>query len=421
VSWPLVNLRRVAQLGTGHTPSRQHPEYWENCTIPWLTLADVWRIRDDSVTVIDDTAERISELGIASSSAVLHDAGTVVMSRTASVGYSAILGTAMATSQDFVTWSPGPRLDARFLLHALRGFRDDILAMRMGSTHQTIYMPDIERIAVPLPPVLEQRAIADFLDAETARIDALIAKKRRLIRCAETRFRSSRWTRVSGSRTNPSVLAIPRDWRRTRLKFLVDAPVGGSWGLSPGEDEADVVCLRVADFDRWLGVVASVDPTIRSISREASTRLRVRNGDLLLEKSGGGDSSPVGFVARAAGVGEGTICSNFIARLRPSPECDPSFVAHVFAALYDHRLTGAFIKQTTGIQNLDVGVFLSQPWAIPDLPEQRRISAALGEEHRHATELRELLQRQIDLLTEHRQAHITAAVTGVLDIPGAAA
>jgi len=114
--WPRVQVRRVAGLGTGHTPNRQHPEYWENCTIPWLTLADVWQLRDGTTDVVTETAECISEVGMANSAAVLHPAGTVALSRTASVGFCCILGRDMATSQDFATWTCGPELVPRFLL-----------------------------------------------------------------------------------------------------------------------------------------------------------------------------------------------------------------------------------------------------------------------------------------------------------------
>ncbi|MFG2007865.1 restriction endonuclease subunit S [Micromonospora sp. NPDC048868] len=173
--WPTVPIRFLARLGTGHTPSRSVPGYWENCSIPWITLADVWQLRDGSTNVITDTKEKISEVGLANSAAVKHPAGTVILSRTASVGFSAIMGEDMATSQDFATWTCGPDLDPRYLLHALRAMANDLKRVAAGSTHKTIYMPDIEQLRIPLPPVDEQRRIADFLDAETIRIDRLRA------------------------------------------------------------------------------------------------------------------------------------------------------------------------------------------------------------------------------------------------------
>ena len=61
------------------------------------------------------------------------------------------MGSDMATSQDFVTWTCGPLLEPRFLLLCLRAMRRDLLErLAQGSTHKTIYMPDIESIRVPL-------------------------------------------------------------------------------------------------------------------------------------------------------------------------------------------------------------------------------------------------------------------------------
>ena len=109
-----------------------------------------------------ETRENISHLGIANSSAEIHPAGTVVLSRTAPAGYSAIMGRDMATSQDFVTWTCGPLLRPRFLLLCLRAMRKDLLErLAQGSTHQTIYMPDLESIQIPLPPVAEQDEIVE--------------------------------------------------------------------------------------------------------------------------------------------------------------------------------------------------------------------------------------------------------------------
>jgi type I restriction enzyme S subunit len=70
------------------------------------------------------------------------------------------MGRDMATSQDFATWTCGPLLRPRFLLLCLRAMRRDLLGrLAMGSTHQTIYMPDIESIKVPIPPVAVQDRI----------------------------------------------------------------------------------------------------------------------------------------------------------------------------------------------------------------------------------------------------------------------
>lgn len=99
--WEKGNIRRFASMKTGHTPSRSMPEYWDDCTIPWFTLSDVWQLRDGTRVYIEETAEKISELGLANSAAELLPAGTVIFSRTASIGFSGIMACPMATTQDF--------------------------------------------------------------------------------------------------------------------------------------------------------------------------------------------------------------------------------------------------------------------------------------------------------------------------------
>ena len=174
MSWPVTPIRRIAKLGSGHTPSRQQPEYWLDCTIPWLTLADVNKLRDGTRRVIDQTSEMISPLGVANSAAVVHPAGTVALSRTASVGFSCILGRDMATSQDFATWTCGPLIEPAYLLYALRAQPDQIRERMAGSTHKTIYMPDIETLTTPLPPLQGERTIVESVKREEERGDRAV-------------------------------------------------------------------------------------------------------------------------------------------------------------------------------------------------------------------------------------------------------
>jgi type I restriction enzyme S subunit len=181
--WEVVQTRFVARLESGHTPSRQHPEYWvgEECTIPWFTLADVWQIRGDRQEYLGDTAEKVSPLGLANSSARLLPTETVVLSRTASVGFSGIMSKPMATSQDFVNWVCGPRIRPEYLLFVFRSMRAEFRRLKMGSTHQTIYMPDVRGFRTPLPPIEEQDAILAEVRRETSRFDGLGVKLERQI------------------------------------------------------------------------------------------------------------------------------------------------------------------------------------------------------------------------------------------------
>lgn len=283
-------------------------------------------------------------------------------------------------------------------------------------------------LPVPITSVDEQGRIADYLDTETARIDALIEKKRRMRDLIQARFEAVRWRTVAGCLDGSAdatdgfpTPAESQGWSRLRLAHLVEAPKSGAWGEPPGVDEVDVSCVRVADFDRWRGEVDVSNPTVRSIPANLASRIALQEGDLLLEKSGGGEASPVGFVAVFRGAPQTAICSNFIGRMRPVHGTVPGFVADVFAALYEQRVTAPFIKQTTGIQNLDARAFLSMAWAVPSVSEQTRMHKFLVTEHSRAIHASSLLVKQLERLSERRKALITAAVTGEFEVPGVAA
>lgn len=177
--WTVQPIRSVARLESGHTPSRSRPDWWVDCTTPWFALSDVWQIRDGKRDYVEETSEKISELGLANSSARLLPAGTVILSRTASVGFSGIMKVPMATTQDFANWVCGERLLPEYLLFALRSMRSEFERLMVGSTHNTIYMPDIRALRIPLPPVSEQEEIVARIKEVRARLESLAVDARR--------------------------------------------------------------------------------------------------------------------------------------------------------------------------------------------------------------------------------------------------
>ena len=199
-AWPVAKIAHHARLGSGHTPSRSRPEWWTDCTIPWVTTGEVWQMRTDRLEDITDTREKISLLGLENSSAKLHPRGTVVLCRTAaSAGYSAVMGADMATSQDLMTWTCEPTLNPYYLLWCLRAMRGDLLSrLATGSTHKTIYVPDIQTLRIPVPPRAEQDAIVARIRDDNSRIDALVDLGRRHVALLEERKQALITAAVTG-------------------------------------------------------------------------------------------------------------------------------------------------------------------------------------------------------------------------------
>ena len=203
---------------------------------------------------------------------------------------------------------------------------------------------------------------------------------------------------------------VPSHWRVDRLKASVDACRNGIWGEEAQDDGNDIPCVRVADFDRRKLRVELVEPTIRNVTEKERIGRVLRRGDLLLEKSGGGENQPVGCVVLYDDP-RPAVCSNFVARMVSAPGQDSSYWRYVHAAAYAIRLTVGSINQTSGIQNLDQARYFNEYAVFPPQPEQAAIAAFLDLETDKIDALVEEQRRLIELLKEKRQAVISQAVT----------
>lgn len=167
--WDCRLLDSVSKRGSGHTPDKQKPEYW-NGGIKWVSLSDSSTLDN---LYIHDTAKNISQLGIDNSSATIHPEGTVVMARDAGVGKSAIMTASMAVSQHFMAWVCSDNLDKYYLYYLLQYWKPRFENIAMGSTIKTIGLPYFKKLQIPLPPLSEQQVIAESLKSIDSKIFVL--------------------------------------------------------------------------------------------------------------------------------------------------------------------------------------------------------------------------------------------------------
>lgn len=198
-------------------------------------------------------------------------------------------------------------------------------------------------------------------------------------------------------------------------RFLVNRN-GGMWGSEPGSDESDVLCIRVADFDYENLKTKASASTVRSITEKQIQKNQLHDGDILLEKSGGGEKTPVGRAVYYSG-NDDAICSNFIERLTVNQQTlNPKFACYILSAAYSQRKNLDCIKQTTGIQNLSVDDYLSSV-TVPlfDIETQKRITKWLDKQLSKVAQVITAKQAQLQKLSSYRQSLITRAVTKGLD------
>lgn len=202
---------------------------------------------------------------------------------------------------------------------------------------------------------------------------------------------------------------IPSHWTVDRLKWSVQSSQNGIWGAEADGGSDDIRCVRVADFDRLKFAVHDREVTYRSVSRAERRGRILRRGDLILEKSGGGEKNPVGFVVHYDREEE-AITSNFVAKVSLARGMEPRFWTYLHHWLYSSRLTQPSIKQTSGIQNLDQQSYFDERVCFPPTKEQVLIADFLDRKTAKIDALIVKQQQLVATLREDRAATITQAV-----------
>ena len=165
---------------------------------------------------------------------------------------------------------------------------------------------------------------------------------------------------------------------------LLELATAGEWGKDQGNPEGlDTGVIRSANFTKD-HKFNTKEIVIRSIEERKRRKKLLRYGDILIEKSGGSPSQPVGRVLLYDLDGEHT-CSNFISILRPSKSVEARFLYYSLCNLYDKGVVRNYQQQTTGIINLQLNEYLGERIYLPPLPEQKKIAEVLsGIDHRNS-------------------------------------
>ena len=214
---------------------------------------------------------------------------------------------------------------------------------------------------------------------------------------------------------------MPDNWSCMPMRRCVVLRQNGAWGDEvTDEEELEGVgeyCVRAADFDYRHLRFNPIDTFVRRRYDSSSfLKVQLKEGDIVIEKSGGGEKVPVGRALRFCG-NDKTAFSNFMERQRVDESlCLSKFYFYWWTALYQHGVFTQYIKQTTGIQNLDGFTLLANELiALPPLEEQAKIVACLESGLNRSFEEQKYLERQIDVLERYRRSVIHEAVTKGLD------
>lgn len=169
-SWINVQLQEFGTWGSGGTPSKGNGAYYQG-DVPWAVIGD---LNDGLLT---ETANKISEAGLANSSAKLIPAETLLIAMYGSIGKLAITGIECCTNQAIAFCKIEDSIaDKKYLFYALRWARPELVKLGQGASQQNISQTILKSFEVPLSPRAEQTRIAAKLDELLAQVDTLKAR-----------------------------------------------------------------------------------------------------------------------------------------------------------------------------------------------------------------------------------------------------
>jgi type I restriction enzyme, S subunit len=415
--WELVQLKRRLCFDVGWTPPTGQSEYFEG-NLPWANISDLGN------HTITKTAKTISPLAVEIAKLPLIPRGSLLFSFKLSIGQVSFAGIDLYSNEAIAAFPPQQGAHLRFMYYMLPLFV-------VQNANENIYgakllNQDLIRSAPIVDiPLAEQRAIAAFLDAETAQIDALVAKHEALI----TTLQEKRRALISHAVTRgldptvpmkdsgvPWLGEVPAHWEITRLKFMADVRTGVAKGRDLGDQKTiEVPYLRVANVQD--GYLDLSDITTIPLLYSEMERYLLQVGDVLMNEGGDFDKLGRGYVWQ----GEIELCAhqNHVFAVRLFNTDDAYWVNLVTQTAYAKQYFISRSKQSTNLASISSSNL--QEWYVVMPPKQERegIVAHVQEATSYINTLIAKAQQFIEVLREHRTALIAAAVTGQIDVRGA--
>lgn len=212
------------KIGSGTTPKSDNPDFY-NGDIPWITTSE---LRE---TLITDTSQKITELALEKvSSLKIYKPGSIAIAMYgATIGRLGILGIESAVNQACCVYDEPTEFYPKFLYYWLWMSRNTLIAFSSGGGQPNLSQDDLKKLRIPIPNIAEQTLIARFLDQKTSQIDQLIEQKEKLLKLLAEK-RTAIITQAVTKGLDPTVemkdsgidwlREIPKHWKTLKLRYL---------------------------------------------------------------------------------------------------------------------------------------------------------------------------------------------------------
>ncbi|WP_461604941.1 restriction endonuclease subunit S [Aeromonas rivipollensis] len=392
--WKYDLLDKFATRCSGHTPSKTYPEYWDG-GIKWISLTDSYRLDKGYVY---ETDKEISLEGIKNSSAELHPAETVVLSRDAGIGKSGVMAVPMAVSQHFIAWKCDnqEKLNSWFLYNWLQLNKAEFERQAVGSTIKTIGLPYFKKLKIAMPPYPEQHKIAKILSTW----DKAISTTEQLLANSQQQKKALMQQLLTGKKRllDKNGVRFSGEWKKVTLDSVADMNSGGTPKSSIEEYYGgDIPWVSIADMTKHGKWISSTERNISELGlANSSARLYPENTILYAMYASIGECS----------IAKVPLCSSqAILGIRPKKSLYFEFLYFFLVSLKDEiKLQGQQGTQA----NLNAGMVKGFSLRLPCIEEQQKIADVLSTTDQEIA----ALQQKLDALKQEKKALMQQLLTG---------
>jgi len=419
--WLSLLIGEIVDVVAGGTPKASDPANFAEpgTQIAWLTPADLSKYSKKYIT---HGARDLSKTGYEGSSAKLMPAGTLLFSSRAPIGYVAVAANEISTNQGFKNFVLPAEIDPSYAYYFLRSIRDVAESMGTGTTFKEISGANAKKLPFILPPLAEQKVIADKLDTLLAQVENTKAHLERIPQILK-RFRQSvlaaavsgglteEWRPNSGS----FVHALAEDWKW--------APVPDTWEVKLYPDLVESRLGKMLDKAknsglstkylgninvRWFNFNLS-DVQEILVSETERNELSIRPGDVLICEGG----EPGRCAIWDGRVEEQIVFQKALHRARVSDALLPEWLAlnlkHDADSLTLEQLfTGTTIKHLTG------KALKKYPLRVPPINEQTEIVRRVDQLFAHADRIEQQVNNALARVNNLTQSILAKAFRGEL-------
>lgn len=413
--WTVERLKKVSTIKSSNVDKKDYPD---QIPVRLCNYVDVYYndVIDSSIKFMKSTASELEYKKFHLSS------GDVVLTKDSETPNDIAVPAYVAENIDdlvcgyhLAVMRANHKLDGKFLFRAIQstGIKEQFYRLATGITRFGLKIRELESVLIPLPPLHEQQAIAQYLDQRCGKLDAIIAIKQQQIKTLDALRQSIIYHAVTKGLDDSLPLVdsgvewlgkIPQGWRVSKLKYITNQIVDGTH-FTPNYVESGVPFLRVTDIQtQFINF-----ERIKFITEEEHTgltkRAKPQKGDVLLSKNG-----TIGITKVVDWDWEFSIFVS-LCLIKFLPNINPYYFSYFFESDVVNQQLFESSKKTS-VTNLHLVKIRELLLCVPPFPEQQRIIDRLDQETQRLNDLKANLSQQISTLEAYKKALIYECVTG---------